>query len=63
MMQENGLGMKQVQKIASRRIREMENPSHENSLCTHLNKQVQTNVSLSWPHTVPKSTWPELNQY
>lgn len=62
MMQENGLVMKQVQKIASRRIREMENPFHENRLCRHLNKQVQTNVSRSWPPTVPKSTWPELNQ-
>lgn len=32
MMQENGLDMKQVQKIASRRTREMENPSHEKRL-------------------------------
>lgn len=32
MMQENGLDTKQVQKIASRRIREMENPSHEKRL-------------------------------
>lgn len=62
MMQGNGLVMKQVQKIASRRIREIENPSPENRLCRHLNKQVQTDVSLSWPHTVPESTWPELNQ-
>lgn len=53
-MQENGLDMKQVQEIASRRTREMENPSHEKRLWAHLNKQVQTDVSLSWPRTGPE---------
>lgn len=55
-MQENGLDMKQVQNVASRRIRAMENPSREKRLWAHLNKQVQTNVSLSWPGTGPEST-------
>lgn len=38
----------------------MENPSHEKGLRAHLNKQVQTNVSLSWLRTGPESVETEL---